>query len=173
MSKPKELANSPEVDEEEPMTEAKPFRIGKVEVWEAYKRVKANRGAAGVDQQSLAEFDQDVRGNLYKIWNRMSSGCYMPPPVRRVDIPKKNGGVRPLGIPTIADRIAQSVVAKRIEEKVERIFHPDSYAYRTNKSALDAVGTARERCWRFSWVIDLDLHAFLDRTSNYSCPQLT
>ena len=96
MSKPKESANSPEVDEEESMTEAKPFRIGKVEVWEAYKRVKANRGAAGVDEQSLEEFDQDLRGNLYKIWNRMSSGSYLPPAVKRVEIPKKGGGMRPL-----------------------------------------------------------------------------
>ena len=144
------------------MSEAKPYEIGKVEVWEAYKRVKENRGAAGVDMQSLEEFDKDVRGNLYKIWNRMSSGSYLPPPVRRVEIPKKGGGIRPLGVPTVADRIAQKVVAKRIEEKVERVFHPDSYAYRPNKSALDAVGKARERCWRFSWVIDLDLHAFFD-----------
>lgn len=144
------------------MSKAKPYEIGKLEVWEAYKRVKENRGAAGVDQQSLEEFETNLRGNLYKIWNRMSSGCYMPPPVRRVEIPKKSGGVRPLGIPTVSDRIAQSVVAKRIEERVERSFHPDSYAYRPNKSALDAVGTARERCWRFSWVIDLDLHSFFD-----------
>ena len=162
MFKPKESANSPEVDEEESMTEAKPFRIGKVEVWEAYKRVKANRGAAGVDEQSLEEFDQDLRGNLYKIWNRMSSGSYLPPAVKRVEIPKKGGGMRPLGVPTVADRIAQAVVAKRMEEKVEGIFHPDSYAYRPNKSALDAVGKARERCWRLSWVIDLDIRAFFD-----------
>ena len=162
MFKPKESANSPEVDEEESMTEAKPYSIGKVEVWEAYKRVKANRGAAGVDEQSLEEFDQDLRGNLYKIWNRMSSGSYLPPAVKRVEIPKKGGGMRPLGVPTVADRIAQAVVAKRMEEKVEGIFHPDSYAYRPNKSALDAVGKARERCWRHSWVIDLDIRAFFD-----------
>ena len=159
MFKPKELANS---KEEEPMTEAKPYSIGKVEVWEAYKRVKANRGATGVDEQSLEEFDKDLRGNLYKIWNRMSSGSYLPPPVKRVEIPKKGGGMRPLGVPTVADRIAQTVVAKRIEERVEGIFHPDSYAYRPNKSALDAVGKARERCWRHSWVIDLDIRAFFD-----------
>jgi RNA-directed DNA polymerase len=144
------------------MSEAKPYKIGKVEVWEAYERVKANRGGAGVDKQSLEEFDKDVRGNLYKIWNRMSSGSYMPPPVKRVEIPKKGGGIRALGVPTVADRIAQTIVAARIEEKVERIFHPDSYAYRPDKSALDAVGKARERCWRFSWVLDLDLHAFFD-----------
>ena len=144
------------------MTKAKPYEIGKLEVWQAYKRVKENRGACGVDEQSLEEFDSQLQRNLYKIWNRMSSGSYMPPPVRRVDIPKESGGVRTLGIPTVADRIAQAVVAKRIEERVERIFHPDSYAYRPNKSALDAVGKARERCWRFSWVIDLDLRAFFD-----------
>ena len=98
------------------MSKAKPYEIGKLEVWEAYKRVKENRGAAGVDQQSLEEFESNLQGNLYKIWNRMSSGSYLPPPVRRVEIPKKSGGVRLLGIPTVADRIAQAVVAKRIEE---------------------------------------------------------
>jgi group II intron reverse transcriptase/maturase len=144
------------------MTEAKPYQIGKQEVWEAYKRVKANGGAAGVDKQSLEAFEADLRGSLYKLWNRMSSGSYMPPPVRRVEIPKKGGGSRPLGVPTVADRIAQTVVAKRMETEVERIFHPDSHAYRPNKSALEAVGKARERCWRLSWVIDLDIQAFFD-----------
>jgi RNA-directed DNA polymerase len=144
------------------MSKAKPYQIGKLEVWEAYKRVKANRGAAGVDKESLETFETDVRGNLYKIWNRMSSGSYLPPPVRRVEIPKRGGGMRPLGVPTVADRIAQTVVAKRLEEKVEPMFHPDSYAYRPNKSALDAVGKARERCWRLDWVIDLDIRAFFD-----------
>jgi group II intron reverse transcriptase/maturase len=144
------------------MSEAKPFSIGKVEVWEAYKRVKAKRGGAGIDQQSLEGFEKELKGNLYKLWNRMSSGSYLPPAVKRVEIPKKGGGTRPLGVPTVADRIAQTVVAKRIEERVERIFHTDSYAYRRNKSALDAVGKARERCWRFSWVIDLDIRAFFD-----------
>lgn len=144
------------------MSEAKPFTIGKGEVWEAYKRVKANRGAAGSDEQSLADFEKELPSNLYKLWNRMSSGSYLPPAVKRVEIPKKGGGTRPLGVPTVADRIAQAVVAKRIEEQVERFFHPDSYAYRPNKSALDAVGKARERCWRLSWVIDLDIRAFFD-----------
>src|SRR6202022_1144124 len=106
------------------MDEAKPFLIPKREVWEAFKSVKANQGAAGVDGQSIEDFEANLSGNLYKLWNRMSSGSYFPPPVRRVDIPKASGGIRPLGIPTVADRIAQSVVAKRIEEKVERIFHP-------------------------------------------------
>lgn len=133
-----------------------------MEVLEAYKRIKANRGSAGVDKQSLEEFEVNLKGNLYKVWNRMSSGSYLPPPVREVEIPKKSGGVRPLGIPTVADRIAQSVVAKRLEAKVEPVFHPDSYAYRPGRSALDAVGKTRERCWRFNWVIDLDIRAFFD-----------
>ena len=123
--------------------EAKPFGISKREVWEAYKRVKANQGAAGVDGQSIADFEKDLKGNLYKIWNRMSSGSYFPPPVRRVEIPKgETGGKRPLGIPTVADRIAQMVVKRDLEPTVEPQFHPDSYGYRPGKSALDAVGGA-------------------------------
>ena len=124
--------------------------------------MKANRGAAGVDGESIEAFDKDLEGNLYKLWNRMSSGSYFPPPVRLVEIPKKNGGKRPLGIPTVSDRIAQTVVKMVLEPKVEPSFHPDSYAYRPNKSALDAVETARRRCWKMSWVIDLDVKAFFD-----------
>src|SRR5262250_2266542 len=147
---------------EEPMSEAKPFCISKWEVWEAYKRVKANQGAAGVDEQSIADFERDLKGNLYKIWNRMSSGSYFPPPVRTVKIPKANGGERKLGIPTVADRIAQQVVKSRLEPQVDRLFHADSYGYRPGKSALDAVGKARERCWRYDWVLDLDIKGFFD-----------
>ena len=145
------------------MAQGKSYEISKQVVWEAYKRVKANRGAAGVDRQSLEDFEKDLKGNLYKIWNRMSSGSYFPPPVRLVEIPKDQGrGVRPLGIPTVADRIAQMVVKMYFEPLVEPHFHPDSYGYRPGKSALDAVGTARQRCWRQDWVIDLDIKGFFD-----------
>jgi group II intron reverse transcriptase/maturase len=147
---------------EELVSEAKPFNIPKRLVWEAYQRVRANRGAAGVDGVSLAAFEQDLKGNLYKVWNRMSSGSYLPPPVRLVEIPKDNGGTRPLGIPTIADRVAQTVVKMVLEPLVEPCFHPDSYGYRPKRSALDAVAVARKRCWGVDWVIDLDIKAFFD-----------
>ena len=145
------------------MDEAKPFKIPKREIWEALQRVKANQGAAGVDGQSIAEFEADLKNNFYKLWNRLSSGSYFPPPVRRVDIPKADGrGVRPLGIPTVADRIAQEVARRYLEPIVEPVFHPDSYGYRPGKSAIDAVRTARERCWRYDWVLDLDVKAYFD-----------
>ncbi len=144
------------------MGEVKPYAISKQLVWEAYKRIKANRGAAGVDGESLATFEKDLKRNLYKVWNRMSSGSYFPPPVRLVEIPKASGGTRPLGIPTVADRIAQTVVKMVLEPEVEPHFHPDSYGYRPNRSALNAVATARQRCWRADWVIDLDIKAFFD-----------
>lgn len=144
------------------MPEAKPYSIPKQLVWDAYRRVKANRGAAGVDGESLVAFEKDLKGNLYKIWNRMSSGSYFPPPVRLVEIPKGNGGTRPLGIPTVGDRVAQTVVKMALEPFLEPVFHSDSYGYRPGKSALDAVGMARKRCWAASWVIDLDIKAFFD-----------
>jgi RNA-directed DNA polymerase len=144
------------------VAEAKPYDIPKQLVWQAYKRVKANRGAAGVDGESLAMFEQDLAGNLYKIWNRMSSGSYHPPPVRLVEIPKDSGGTRPLGIPTVADRVAQTAVKMALEPVVEPVFHDDSYGYRPGKSAIDAVGTARKRCWAADWVIDLDIKAFFE-----------
>jgi RNA-directed DNA polymerase len=144
------------------VNKAKPFCISKWEVWEGYKRVKANQGAAGVDGQSIAEFEEDLKDNLFKIWNRMSSGSYFPPPVRRVDIPKDNGEKRPLGIPTVADRIAQTVVKRYLEPILEEHFHPDSYGYRPKKSAIEAIGVARQRCWRYDWVLDLDLKGFFD-----------
>jgi len=141
----------------------KPFQISKMEVWNAWLKVKRNQGAPGVDGQSLAAFEKDLKDNLYKIWNRMSSGSYFPPPVRAVEIPKAHGrGTRMLGVPTIADRIAQTVVAARLEAKVEPIFHQDSYGYRPNRSALDAVGVCRQRCWEYNWVIDLDIQKFFD-----------
>jgi group II intron reverse transcriptase/maturase len=139
----------------------KPFEISKWQVWEAWKKVKANKGAPGADGMSMEEFEKDLRGNLYKIWNRMSSGTYFPPPVRAVQIPKK-GGVRILGVPAIGDRVAQTVVAAVIEQKAEPVFHPDSCGYRPRRSALDAVAACRERCWRKDWVIDLDIRAFFD-----------
>ena len=144
------------------MCKAKPFCIPKRLVWEAYKRVKANRGAAGVDEQSIAEFEEDLENNLYKLWNRMSSGSYFPPPVKRVEIKKRDGGTRPLGIPTVSDRIAQGVVKGYLEPELEKHFHPDSYGYRPGKSALEAVGVTRRRCWRQDWVLDLDIRAFFD-----------
>jgi RNA-directed DNA polymerase len=147
----------------EPKLQDKPFQIAKWVVWEAFVRVKSNKGAAGVDEQSLGEFEANRDRNLYKIWNRLSSGSYFPPPVRAVEIPKASGkGVRVLGIPTVADRIAQTVVRMYLEPKVEPIFHPDSYGYRPGKSGLDAVGACRQRCWRADWVIDLDIRAFFD-----------
>lgn len=144
------------------MDKAKPFCISKYDVWEAYKRVKANKGAAGVDGESLADFEEDLKNNLYKIWNRMSSGCYFPPPVRAVDIDKKDGGLRRLGIPAVSDRIAQMVVKICLEPDVEPFFHLDSYAYRPKKSAIQAVEVARQRCWRYDWVLDLDIKGFFD-----------
>jgi RNA-directed DNA polymerase len=144
------------------MNEAKPFLISKKEVWEAYQRVKSNKGSAGIDGQTIEDFEKRLKKNLYRIWNRMSSGSYFPPPVRTVKIPKKSGGERSLGIPTVADRIAQQVVKARLELEVDPHFHPDSYGYRPGKSALDAVGQARQRCWRSDWVLDLDIKAFFD-----------
>jgi RNA-directed DNA polymerase len=145
----------------EPKLTEKPFAISKWMVWEAWEKVKANQGAAGVDGESIVEFERNLKGNLYKLWNRMSSGTYFPPPVRAVEIPKK-GGVRILGVPTVADRVAQTVVRLYLEPEVEPLFHPDSYGYRPGRSALDAVKTCRERCWRKDWVIDLDIRAFFD-----------
>ena len=142
---------------------AKPFDISKWVVWEAYRQVKANRGAAGVDEESIAEFEGDLKGNLYKLWNRMSSGTYFPPPLLAVEIPKAGGnGVRVLGVPTVSDRIAQTVVRLYLEPEVEPMFHPDSYGYRPGRSALDAVEACRRRCWNRDWVIDLDIRAFFD-----------
>jgi RNA-directed DNA polymerase len=144
------------------MSATKPFIIDKWLVYEAYKAVKANAGAAGVDQQSIEDFETDLKGNLYKIWNRMSSGSYFPPPVKAVAIVKKNGGERILGIPTVADRVAQMVVKQVIEPMIEPSFLPDSYGYRPGKSALDAVGITRERCWRYDWLLEFDVKGLFD-----------
>jgi RNA-directed DNA polymerase len=146
-----------------PTAQVKPFDIPKQLVWEAYRRVAANKGAPGVDEQSLGEFEADLSNNLYRIWNRMSSGTYFPPPVRAVEIPKPAGrGVRVLGVPTVADRVAQTVVAMHLEERAEPRFHPDSYGYRPKRSALDAVGVCRTRCWSYDWAVDLDVEKFFD-----------
>ena len=149
------------------MDKAKPFCIPKRAVWEAYKRVKANHGAAGVDGQSIADFEENLSGNLYKIWNRMCSGSYQPPPVLRVEIPKANGaGVRPLGIPTVADRIAQTVGKDYLEPILEAVFDVDSYGYRPHRSAQDAIAMARVRCWRNDWVLEFDIRAFFDNLNH-------
>jgi group II intron reverse transcriptase/maturase len=142
---------------------AKPFDIPKSLVWEAYRQVAVNKGAPGVDNQSLSDFEARLKDNLYKIWNRMSSGTYFPPPVKAVEIPKPHGGgTRLLGVPTVADRVAQTAVAIYLSERAEPRFHPGSYGYRPARGALDAVASCRERCWRFDWVIDLDVQKFFD-----------
>ncbi|MEI5098519.1 group II intron reverse transcriptase/maturase [Streptomyces sp. PmtG] len=144
-------------------SQAKPFDISKWEVKEAWGEVRANRGAPGVDGQSLDDFEKDLKSNLYKVWNRMSSGSYFPPPVRAVPIPKPHGGgTRMLGIPAVADRVAQTVVARHLMRRVEPAFHPDSYGYRPGRSALDAVGKCRERCWKRDWVVEFDITKFFD-----------
>lgn len=144
------------------MNQTKPFPVSKRQVWEAYKKVKANRGSAGVDDETIEDFEKDLGNKLYRIWNRMSSGSYFPSPVKRVEIPKGDGRMRPLGIPTISDRIAQMVVKQYLEPRMEAIFHPDSYGYRPNRSAHDALANARKRCWRFNWVLDMDIKGFFD-----------
>jgi RNA-directed DNA polymerase len=146
--------------------QGKSFEIPKQEVWDAWLKVKANKGAPGVDGQSIEDFEADLKSNLYKIWNRMSSGCYFPPPVKAVEIPKAHGpGTRILGVPTVADRVAQTVAAARLEKVAEPKFHDDSYGYRPGRSALDAAGKCRERCWQYDWVIDLDIRKFFDSVS--------
>jgi len=144
------------------MEEAKSFKIPKRAVWEAYKKVKANKGSAGIDDISIVEFEKNLGNNLYKVWNRMSSGSYFPPPVKAVAIPKKKGGTRILGVPTVADRTAQMVVKERFEPKVEPSFLEDSYGYRPRKSAIDAVGVTRKRCWRFDWLLEFDIRGLFD-----------
>jgi len=151
-----------------PKLQDKPFVIDKMTVWEAYRRVMVNKGAAGVDGQSIEDFERDLKGNLYRIWNRMSSGSYFPPPVKAVEIAKAGGaGVRTLGVPTVADRIAQTVVRMVLEPIVEPVFHPDSYGYRPGRSALDAVAVCRQRCWKADWVLDLDIRAFFDSVPHH------
>jgi group II intron reverse transcriptase/maturase len=143
-------------------TSTKSFAIPKRLIYEAWKRVRANRGAAGIDEQSIAEFEQNLTGNLYKVWNRMASGSYFPPPVREKGIPKKSGGVRTLGIPTVADRVAQTAVKMHLEPLLEPHFDDDSYGYRSARSAIDAVRVTRKRCWKYDWVVELDVKGAFD-----------
>ena len=145
------------------MASTKPYRIAKRTVWAAYQLVKANHGAAGIDDETIAMFEQKLSGNLYKLWNRMSSGSYFPPPVKQVEIPKAKGGTRRLGIPTVSDRIAQTVVKLMIEPILDRIFHEDSYGYRPGKSAKQAIAMTRKRCWQYDWIVEFDIKAAFDQ----------
>lgn len=144
------------------MQEVKSFNIPKTLIAEAYEKVKSNKGSGGIDNVNLEAFDKEIKNNLYKLWNRMCSGSYMPMAVKLVEIPKGNGETRPLGIPTVSDRVAQTAVVMLLEPSIESIFHEDSYAYRPNKSSHHAVETARNRCWRYDWVLDLDIRKFFD-----------
>ena len=150
------------MDAQRPVKGSKPFEISKQEVWGAWERVRLNKGAPGEDAVSLEEYAKDLGNNLYEVWNRMSSGTYFPLPVLAVEIPKAGGGTRLLGVPAVADRVAQTVAAARIEAAVEPLFHRDSFGYRPRKSALDAVGACRERCWKFDWVVEFDIRKFFD-----------
>ncbi len=147
---------------EDSVVKAKSFAISKREVWEAWKVVRSNRGGPGIDDQTIEVFEQNITGNLYKLWNRMASGSYMPKGVKRVEIPKSDGSVRPLGIPSVYDRIAQTVVKRRLEPELEQVFCDSSYGFRPNRSAKQAVTVARENCWRYAWVVDIDIKSFFD-----------
>ncbi len=144
------------------MNKTKSYRISKKSVVVAWERVKVNKGSYGIDEQSIRDFNKELKDNLYKIWNRMSSGTYFPPAVKAVEIPKSETQTRLFGIPTVADRVAQAVVKLHLEPIVEPKFHEDSYGYRPEKSAVEAVGVARKRCWRQDWAIDLDIKGFFD-----------
>jgi retron-type reverse transcriptase len=147
------------------MSEAKSFSISRRLVSLAYQKVRSNKGAGGVDGLSLESFHAGYKDHLYRLWKRMSSGSYMPPPVRLHEIPKKGGGLRPLGIPTVADRIAQTVVRGLLEPSLELIFHKDSYGYRPGKSAVEALSVARERCWKPKWIVDVDIKGYFGAQS--------
>ncbi|WP_054031610.1 group II intron reverse transcriptase/maturase [Desulfatitalea tepidiphila] len=159
------------------MKPVKPFDIPKILLWEAFQDVKANGGAAGVDDESIEMFEANLKDNLYRLWNRMSSGSYFPPPVKAVPIPKKSGGTRVLGVPTVGDRIAQAVVKGVIEPILDPIFDENSFGYRPGKSAHDAVDVTRQRCWRYDWVVEFDIkglfdnidHALLMKALRYHC----
>ncbi len=154
-----------------PRQQEKTFAIDKYVVAAAFKEAKANGGAPGIDKQSISNFEKDLKDNLYKLWNRMASGSYFPKATRYVEIDKPDGGKRILGIPTVTDRIAQGVAKAYIEPRLEAIFHEDSYGYRPKRSAHDAIETARKRCWRYDWVIDVDIKAFFGfRMEEIRCP---
>ncbi|MFZ1713296.1 MAG: group II intron reverse transcriptase/maturase [Nitrosomonas sp.] len=142
--------------------DAKSFEIPKRLIWEAWKRVAANQGGPGVDKESIEIFRNRLARNLYALWNRMSSGSYFPQPVKEVLIPKGDGQFRPLGIPTVTDRVAQMAVKLMVEPRIDAIFHSSSFGYRPNKSAHQAVTQARNNCWRYAWVVDIDLKSFFD-----------
>ena len=147
--------------------QAKPFEdISKGKVWQAYKSVRASKGAGGVDGQSIKDFEREIGKNLYKLWNRLSSGSYHPPAVKVVSIPKAEGGKRKLGIPTVEDRIAQMVVKHQIEDRLDNLFHKDSYGYRPGKSAKAALGVVRERNWKYDWVIKFDIKGMFDNINH-------
>jgi RNA-directed DNA polymerase len=140
----------------------KPFEIPKQLVWEAFQRVKANGGSPGVDEERIEEFEARLGDNLYKLWNRMTSGSYFPPPVKAVPIPKKSGGARILGVPTVADRVAQTAAKMVLEPLLEPVFDRDSFGYRPGRSALDAVELVRRRSWKYDWVVEFDIKALFD-----------
>ena len=142
--------------------DGKPFEVTGYEVWVAWQKVRGNKGAPGVDAVSIAAFEERLEDNLYKVWNRMSAGSYFPPPVRAVEIPKAGGGTRGLGVPTVGDRVAQTVAASRIERVTEQFFHPDSYGYRPGRGAHDALAVARKRCWEYDWAVEFDIRKFFD-----------
>jgi len=141
---------------------AKSFNIPKQLVWQAYLEVKSNRGTAGIDNQSIEEFECNLKNNLYRIWNRMASGSYFPPAVKAVSIPKKSGGTRLLGVPTVSDRIAQTVAKMVLEPILEPVFDENSYGYRPGRSAHDAIAVTRKRCWRYDWVVEFDIRGLFD-----------
>lgn len=144
------------------LNKAKPYLIDKTIIWRAWLAVKANKGSTGVDGMTIEAFEHNLIRNLYKIWNRLSSGCYMPPPVKRVEIPKSDGSTRPLGIPTVSDRVAQMAVKMILEPQWDPLFCDSSFGYRPGKSAHDVVAQAKANCWKYEWVIDLDIRGFFD-----------
>ena len=148
------------------MSETKPIPVTKRMVWEAYKKVRANQGAAGVDGESLKMFEEKLSDALYKVWNRLSSGTYFPPPVKEVEIPKAEGKVRKLGIPTVGDRVAQMVIKDYLEPRMEAVFHESSYGYRPKRDAHQALSKARRNCWLYNWVIDMDIKGFFDNINH-------
>ena len=152
--------------EDELLKKTKPFEVPKSLLWEAWQRVKANDGAEGIDGQTIEDFESDLSKNLYRIWNRISSGSYYPPAVKAIPIPKKSGGVRVLGVPTVADRVAQTAVTLVLEPRLESIFHEDSYGYRPGKSAHDAIDITRKRCWKYDWVLEYDIRGLFDHISH-------
>lgn len=140
----------------------KSFPITKLIIWEAFQAVRANKGGPGIDGQTVEEFEKDLTGNLYKLWNRMAAGAYFPSPVKAVEIPKRAGGVRTLGVPTVTDRVAQTSAKIALEPRLEAIFDQDSFGYRPGRSAHDALAVVRKRCWKFDWVVEFDIKGLFD-----------